>query len=89
MKTLYKARFPVGTKVRIASLAQLEKHRSEWKYHHKLQSEQLEYGGSTAMVKEVSFYHGGDQLYVREDVPGIWHEALLERLESQRPGARS
>jgi hypothetical protein len=28
-------------------------------------------------VKEVSFYHGGDQLYILENLPGIWHEQCL------------
>jgi len=85
MSIPYKATFPVGTRVRIASRARLEQHRSEWKYHHKLQPEQLGYGDSTATVKDVSFYHGGDQLYVLEDLPGIWHEELLE----SEPEARS
>lgn len=78
MSTPYKTAFPVGTGVRIVSRARLEKHRSDWKYHHKLRPEQLEYGDSTAAVEEVSFYHGGDQLYVLENIPGIWHEELLE-----------
>jgi hypothetical protein len=76
----YKATFPVGTNVRIASKDRLEKHRREWKYHHKLQTTQLAFGESTATVKEVSFYHGGDQLYVLENIPGIWHEELLESI---------
>ena len=38
----------------------------------------MQYAGATAIVKEVSFYHGGDQLYVLENVPGIWNEPCLE-----------
>ena len=38
----------------------------------------MQYVGTTAIVKEVSFYHGGDQLYVLENVPGIWNEPCLE-----------
>ena len=38
----------------------------------------MEYAGATANVKDVSFYHGGDQLYVLENVPGIWNEPCLE-----------
>jgi hypothetical protein len=78
MKDTYKASFLVGTRVRIASRTRLERHRSEWKFHHKLQSDQLDYGNSITTVKEVSFYHGGDPLYVLKNVPGIWHEELLE-----------
>ena len=78
MKAAYKPSFPVGSKVRIASRARLERHRKEWKFHHKLQSEQLDFADSIATVKEISFYHGGDQLYVLENIPGIWHEDLLK-----------
>jgi hypothetical protein len=38
----------------------------------------MEYAGVAATVKEVSVYHGGDQLYVLENVPGIWNEPCLE-----------
>jgi hypothetical protein len=31
-----------------------------------------------ALVEEVSFYHGGDALYVLEGLPGLWHEQCLE-----------
>ena len=82
MGYLYKAAFPVGTSVRIASRERLDRHYREWKYHHKLQPVQLEFGGSIATVKEVSFYHGGDQLYVLDKLPGIWHEDLLEKVQS-------
>jgi hypothetical protein len=74
----YKERFLKGSMVRVISRPALEAFAQNWKYHHKLQSEQLEYAGTTAIVKEVSFYHGGDQLYVLEDVPGIWNEPCLE-----------
>ena len=38
----------------------------------------MEWAGMIAIVKEVSFYHGGDQLYVLEGVPDIWNEPCLE-----------
>jgi len=38
----------------------------------------MKYAGIQATVKSVGFYHGGDQLYVLEYVPGIWHEICLE-----------
>jgi len=56
----------------------LEDFARNWKYHHKLQPEQMKYAGIQATVKSVGFYHGGDQLYVLEYVPGIWHEICLE-----------
>jgi hypothetical protein len=78
MSELYKATFPAGSKVRIISRTALDEFALNWCYHHKLQPEQMTYAGSVATVKEVSFYHGGDQLYVLEDVPGIWNEPCLE-----------
>ncbi len=78
MGELYKATFPAGSKVRVIPKAALEAFARDWQYHHKLRPEQLEYAGATATVKEVSFYHGGDQLYVLDNVPGIWNEPCLE-----------
>ena len=74
----YKATFSEGSKVRVIPKAALEAFARDWKYHHKLLPEQMEYAGAAATVKEVSFYHGGDQLYVLENVPGIWNEPCLE-----------
>jgi hypothetical protein len=55
----------------------LEEFARDWKYHHQLEHEQMEFAGTPAAVKKVSFYHGGDVLYVLESVPGIWHESCL------------
>ena len=57
----------------------LEEFRKTWKWHHPLQEEQLRYSGATSVVQDVGFYHGGDELYELEGIPGIWHEACLER----------
>jgi hypothetical protein len=78
MGEIYKAKFPKGSKVRIIPTDALETFARDWKFHHKLRPEQMEYAGATAIVKEVSFYHGGDQLYVLENIPGIWNEPCLE-----------
>jgi hypothetical protein len=74
----YKATFAKGSKVRVIPKAALVAFARDWKYHHNLQSEQMEYAGATSTVKEVSFYHGGDQLYVLDNIPGIWNEPCLE-----------
>jgi hypothetical protein len=74
------AHFQERTMVRVLDRPVLEEFSRTWKYHHKLELEQLEYGGRIARVKEVRMYHGGDILYLLEDVPGIWHQHLLERL---------
>ena len=75
----YNEEYSVGSRVRIAPETKLEEFRETWKYHHRLEEDQLCYAGETSVVKEVSFYHGGDELYVLEGIPGIWHEACLER----------
>jgi hypothetical protein len=30
-----------------------------------------------AKVKEVTFFHGGDEIYALEGIPGVWHEECL------------
>lgn len=81
MSDPYKATFPEGSRVRVISRVALERFAHDWEYHHKLLSEQMEFAGTTATVKGVSFYHGGDQLYVLENLPGIWNEPCLEPAE--------
>jgi hypothetical protein len=51
--------------------------KEEWKYHHKLQPEQLTYADQEAIVKGVAFYHGGDPVYVLVNIPGQWLEPCL------------
>jgi hypothetical protein len=76
----YVEQFPSGTRVRIADRAQLERLRAEWHYHHPLAPEQLAYADREALVRQVSFYHGGDVLYTLDGIPGIWHEGCLVRV---------
>ena len=75
--TPYREAFPVGTEVRVADREFLDDFVATWKYHHKLQSEQLAYADRVAKVEGVSFYHGGDPLYKLIGVPGLWHEQCL------------
>lgn len=79
----YVAEYPVGSQVRIADRQQLENFLTSWKYHHPLQPEQLPFADSIAEVEEVSFYHGGDELYNLKGVPGIWHEQCLTAINSE------
>jgi len=76
----YKARFPAGTRVRVADLAQLERFRVDWRFHHRLAPEQLGFAAREATVQDVSYYHGGDPLYTLDGVPGTWHEECLAEL---------
>jgi hypothetical protein len=74
----YNCEFPKGTAVRIANRDFLEKFLREWKYHHKLTPEQLDYHDQVSIVANASVYHGGDELYELEGIPGIWHEECLK-----------
>ena len=74
---LYRERFPVGTRIVIASRERLEEFVRTWRFHHPLSAEQLSYAERAATVREVSFYHGGDVLYTLDGVPGFWHEQCI------------
>jgi hypothetical protein len=77
------AKFKNGSTVRVGSRVQLEEFVRTWRYHHKLQPEQLPCAGRIAKVKWSGMYHGGDVVYQLQDVPGIWHETLLEPAQSE------
>ena len=71
------AEFEVGAEVRVANRAFLEKFMEEGQYHNELEPEQLAYAGKVAKVKPVEFFHGGDEIYTLEGIPGVWHEECL------------
>jgi hypothetical protein len=71
------AEFEVGTEVRVADRAFLEQFMEEGQYHHDLEPEQIAFAGAVAKVKNVEFFHGGDEIYTLEGIPGVWHEACL------------
>lgn len=73
----YKEAFPTGTDVRVADRAFLENFKETWKYHHKLENEQLAYADQLATVEQVGFYHGGDPIYKLAGIPGLWLEQCL------------
>jgi hypothetical protein len=77
-RTPYNAAFPEGTKVCIKDKAFLERFLEEWKYHHPITEEYMQYAGVTTTVSSIAFYHGGDELYELNGVPGIWHKQCLE-----------
>jgi len=70
--------YPSGSLVKIVKRETLEEFLRTWKYHHKLQPEQLEFADKIGKVELYGFYHGGDELYKVEGIPGIWHEQCLE-----------
>jgi hypothetical protein len=71
------AEFEVGSQVRIADRAFLEAFLEAGQYHNELEPEQLEYADRVATVQSVSFFHGGDEIYQLEGIPGVWHEECL------------
>jgi hypothetical protein len=77
----YKEAFPVGTRVQVADRAFLDTFKATWKYHHKLEAEQLPYAGRLSTVESVGFYHGGDPVYVLGGIPGVWLEQCLRSSE--------
>ena len=80
----YKADFPVGTTVRIAGRDTLARfQRPVYAYHHPVEAGQLQYAGRISTVIDASFYHGGDELYQLEGIPGYWHEECLEQFREQ------
>ncbi|PYV86496.1 MAG: hypothetical protein DMG90_21045 [Acidobacteria bacterium] len=74
----YKEQFPVGSRVRVKLRSFLEQFQREWKYHHPISNEQLDFAGVTDKVKGAAFYHGGDILYTLCETPGTWHEKCLQ-----------
>jgi hypothetical protein len=76
----YQEAFLKGSRVRVASRPELEVFKRDWKFHNKLQDEQLECASQVFTVMNVFFYHGGDVLYELADAPGIWHEQCLAKV---------
>lgn len=73
----YQPEHAKGSRVRIASRLVLEQFLRDWKYHSKLQPEQLNYADQLVEIDAVGFYHGGDKLYKLKGVPGVWHPQCL------------
>jgi hypothetical protein len=74
----YSEEFPLGSYVKVANREVLDTFMRTWKFHNKLQPEQLDYADKTGKIKWFGFYHGGDELYQIEGMPGTWHEQCLE-----------
>ena len=77
----YNADFPQGSEVRVASRADLERFLVEWRLHNPLTPDQLAFAGRTARVMRVGYYHGGDELYWLDGIPGVWHLQCLRSVE--------
>jgi hypothetical protein len=75
----YSALFPKGSTARTVAAERLREFKATWKYHHPLSDDQIAYGGWTAVVTSIGYYHGGDVIYELDGLPGIWHECCLEQ----------
>lgn len=80
--------YPIGTEVRVRPLNFLEEFKRTWTYHHPLANGQLKFAGHEMVVRDVSYYHGGDVLYVLDGADGfIWHEQCLAPISANTIGA--
>ena len=77
----YNAEFPTGTSMIVATREALEEFRATWKFHNPLREEQLVFADAKARVASVGYYHGGDELYELEGIPGTWHACCLRVAE--------
>jgi hypothetical protein len=77
----YEADFPFGMRVQIADRQVLEQFRRDWHLHHPLDEQQLAFAGRVSTVARLGYYHGGDELYWFDDIPGTWHECCLRALK--------
>lgn len=73
----YSIMFPIGTRVKIASLSVLQEFKLNWHYHHKLTDQQLGDHDRVTKVTKTGLYHGGDIVYELQDIPGYWHDVCL------------
>ena len=78
MSVPYKARHSAGSTVRVAAKNVLEDFAKTWNLHNPLTPKQLAYAGRKTKVESIGYYHGGDVLYVLQDLPGVWHERCVE-----------
>ena len=71
------AEFEVGSQVKIADRNFLQEFLDAGQYHNELEPEQLDYADRSATVDSVEFFHGGDEIYKLQGIPGVWHEECL------------
>lgn len=81
----YHERFPVGSRVRVASRERLDQFIRTWRFYNPLTAQQLPFAGRETTVRQVGFYHGGDALYTLDNIPGVWHEPCI--LDAEAKGA--
>jgi hypothetical protein len=81
----YNGTFKPGSKVQVVDRQKLEEFMRTWKFHNKLREEQLDYADRVLTVLKVAYYHGGDPLYVLQEVRGVyWHEQCLREPDAAK-----
>ncbi len=72
----------LGSRVRVAEARELEAFLRKWRSHDPLEPGQMLCAGRVARVVGVRVHEGRD-LYVLEDLPGLWHPACLCPVEAR------
>lgn len=75
-------RIALGSRVRVAEPRELEAFLRNWRSNHPLEPGQMLCAGRVARVVGVRVHEGRD-LYVLEDLPGLWHPACLRPVEAR------
>jgi hypothetical protein len=81
----YVLEFPVGSLVKVKGREVLDEFARTWRYHNKLQPDQLDFAGAIGKVNNFGFYFGGDEIYQLDGIPGTWHEECLEPAHDVSP----
>ena len=75
-------RIALGSLVRVAEPGDLEAFLRRWRSHDPLEPGQMLCAGRVGRVVGVRVHEGRD-LYVLEDLPGLWHPACLRPMEAR------
>jgi hypothetical protein len=80
-----RAKFPIGSSVRIKSSGTLEAFRLDSGIRFPPLEEQVAYGGQIDSVRRITFSIRGDVIYELEIAPGIWQEQMLQKRLTYSP----
>jgi hypothetical protein len=78
----YQEKFSVGTTVCIAERPQLERFRSEWRFHYPLEAGQLRFAGRTSAVATVGFIMAVMCFTRCLGFLAFWHESCVHAIDS-------
>lgn len=81
----HRAKYPLGSFVRIKSKGQLEAFRRNGRLRFPPSGPQVAHGGEIDSIRRITSSIRGGVLYGLEIAPGFWHEELLQRLITYSP----